>query len=283
MDPVAHPNDRILPFTRVVAAVVIVILIFAWIVLFLLPGQTDHRFAWTIQPSMSALLMGAGYGSAIYFFVRVLTESRWHRVGLGFLPVTVFTWMMLGATFLHWDRFHHGSLPFGAWFWIYLITPVLVPAVWLVNRRRDPGTEEAVGAVFDRWVRVAMLAVGVGLAALAAWMYLAPASAIDVWPWALTPLTARTVAAFVALPAVSWLAIAADGRWSAARAILATIAIGLVLLVIAVARSWDEFDHANALSYVYVTGLVGTLAAIGALTIWMDGRSRRTAHPAQLA
>src|SRR6185295_17462126 len=52
--------------------------------------------------------------------VRVLTERQWHRVGLGFLPITVFTWMMLGTTFLHWNRFRHGSLPFEIWFWIYL-------------------------------------------------------------------------------------------------------------------------------------------------------------------
>ena len=81
-------DDRILPFTHVVAAAVIVVLVFAFIVLFLLPGQTDRRFAWTIHPSMTAMLMGAGYGSAIYFFVHVLTERRWHRVGPGFLPMS---------------------------------------------------------------------------------------------------------------------------------------------------------------------------------------------------
>ena len=101
----------------------------AWVVLFLHPGETDRRFAWTIDSRMTAMVMGAGYGSAIYFFVRVVSEHRWHRVGLGFLPITVFTWMMLGTTFLHWDRFRHGSFPFELWFWIYLITPVLVPVV----------------------------------------------------------------------------------------------------------------------------------------------------------
>jgi hypothetical protein len=265
----APRDDRILPFTRVVAAAVIVILVVATIVLLLLPTQTDHRFAWTILPSMTAMLMGAGYGSALYFFVRVLTGDRWHRVALGFLPTTVFTWMMLGATLLHWDKFRHGSLPFALWFWIYLITPALVPAVWLLNRPRDPGALEARDAMFPRRVRSAMVVAGAAMLSIAAWMYLLPTSAIDVWPWALTPLTARAVAAFVALPGVAWLAMAADGRWSAARAILATVAIGLVLLLIAVGRSWNDFDHANALAYVYVAGLVGTLAAIVALSVLM--------------
>jgi hypothetical protein len=270
----APGDDRILLFTRVVAAVVIVILLFAWAVLFLLPSQTDHRFAWTIQPSMTAMLMSAGYGSALYFFTRVLTGDRWHRVALGFLPTTVFTWMMLGATLLHWDRFHHGSLPFMVWFWVYLITPVLVPAVWVMNRSHDPGMRKAQDAAFPGGIRIAMVVVGVGMLSIAAWMYLAPTSAIAAWPWVLTPLTTRAVASFVALPGVAWLAIAADGRLSAAPAVLGTLALGLVLLLIAVARSWNEFDHGNALAYVYVAGLIGTLATIASLALWIHNQER---------
>src|SRR5438093_2893140 len=111
---------------------------------------------------MTALLMGAGYGSALYFFARVLTGDRWHRVTLGFLPTTVFTWMMLGATLLHWDRFHHGSNAFLLWFWVYVITPVLVPALWLLNRRHDPKTLEERDGMFPRWIRNAMAVAGVG-------------------------------------------------------------------------------------------------------------------------
>jgi len=268
------PDDRILPFTRTVAAVVFVILVLAWVVLFLHPGETDRRFAWTIDSRMTAMVMGAGYGSALYFFARVLTERRWHRVAQGFLPTSVFTWMMLGATLLHWDKFRHGSSPFLLWFWVYLITPVLVPAVWLLNRRRDPRTLEESDAVFPRWTRGAMVAAGVGILAVVAWLFVWPESAIGAWPWVLTPLTARAVAAFVALPGVAWLAIAADGRWSAARVMLATVAFGLVLLLIAVARAWDEFDHGNALSIIYVAGLAATLAVIALLGVWMSARVR---------
>jgi hypothetical protein len=267
-------DDRILPFTRVVAAVVFAILALAWFVLFLHPGETDRRFAWTIDSRMTAMVMGAGYGSALYFFAAVLTGRRWHRVALGFLPTTVFTWMMLGATLLHWDRFRHGSSPFLLWFWVYLLTPILVPAVWLVNRRHDPRTLEERDAAFPRWARGAMVAAGVGILLVAAWLYVWPENAIGSWPWALTPLTARAVAAFVALPGAAWLSIAADGRWSAARVMLATVALGLGLLLIAVVRAWDEFEHGNALSIIYVAGLAATLAAIALLGVWMRTRVR---------
>ena len=254
-----------------------VILLFAWIVLYLLPTQTDHRFAWTIEPTMTAMVMGAGYKFAIYFFIRLLTERRWHRVTLGFFPITVFTWMMLGATFLHWDRFHHGSLPFRLWFW-YLphhprpragrvadepgtrptdarsprcAVPAVDPRSDARHRRRharDRGMAVPVAGERDRH-----LAVGVDA-------------------------THRTPAAsFVALPGVAWIAMAIDGRWSAARVMLTTVALGLVLLLIAVTRAWGEFDHGNPLSFIYVAGLVATLLKIGALGLWMRARARRPA------
>jgi hypothetical protein len=263
-------DDRILVVSRTLAAVVIVVLAVAWVTLFLLPDQTDHRFAWTITPTMTAMLMGAGYGSAAYFYARLLVGRRWHHFGLGFVPTSVFTWLMLTATVLHWDRFHHGTFPFLLWWWIYLITPIAVPAVWLANRRHDPRTPETGDRPYPRWLRTGMLAGGGSMCVIAAWMFLDPNGAIGAWPWPLTPLTARAAAAFVALPAVAWLAIAADGRWSAAKRMLETVAIGLVLLLIAVWRAWDQFDHGSAFTYAYVVGMVATLIAIVALYTWME-------------
>jgi len=273
LEGTSTPDDRILPVSRILAAVVIVILAVAWVTLFLHPDQTDHRFAWTIASTMTAMLMGAGYGSAAYFYARLLVGQRWHHFGLGLLPTTLFTWMLLAATLLHWDLFHHGTFPFLLWLWVYLLTPIAVPAVWLVNRRRDPRRPEAGDRPYPAWLRAAMIAAGSIMCAIAVWMFAWPQSAIGVWPWALTPLTARTVAAFVALPAVAWIAIATDGRWSAAKRMLETIAVGLVLLLIAVARAWSQFDHGSPLTYAYVGGLVGTLGAIAILYGWMQRRS----------
>jgi hypothetical protein len=273
--PPAPQDDRVLPFTRVVAAVAIGILVLAFLVLFVFPGDTASRFVWSVHPSMTAMVMGAGYGSALYFFARVLTGRRWHRVALGFIPTTVFAWMMLGTTLLHWRDFRHGSPAFLLWFWVCVVTPILAPLVWLVNRRHDPRMLEPDDRLFDPTIRRVMLVGGAVLVAIAAWMYLSPSTAIAVWPWGLRPLTARTIAAFVALPGVAWLVIAADGRWSASRILLDTTAIGLVLLLIAIARAWKDFQHEDVLTYVYFLCIVATLGAIAALDLSM--------HPAEAA
>lgn len=266
-------DDRILPSTRVFAAVVTVILVTAWVVLYLRPEQTDRRFAWTVEPTMTAMPMGAGYGSAALFWTRVAAGGRWHAVGLGFLPTTLFTWMLLAATLLHSDKIHHGTGAFRLWLWIYLVTPVAVPAVWAWNRRHDPGVPDTSDPPFPKPVVAALIASGVVMFVIAAWLFLFPSSAIAVWPWTLTPLTARTVAAFVALPGVAWLAIAADRRWSATKAVVETLALGLVLLLIAVARAWEQFDTGRPLTSAYVGGLGGTLAALAVWFGWMERRS----------
>lgn len=274
-DRIPARDDRILPIMRILAAGVLVILGLAWWVLYVHPDQTEEHFAWTIQSEMTAILMGAGYGSAMIFFVAVLFGRRWHQVTLGFLPTTVFAWLLGITTLLHWDGFHHGETPFLLWAWVYAITPFLVPALWLVNRRHDPGLPQHRDATIGGPLRAVLLAAGLLLIAIAALMFLVPAVVIDVWPWPLTPLTARTVAAFVALPAVAWLAMVVDRRWSAARVMVAAVAFGMALLLVGVWRAWDDFDQQNWLSYLYASGLAATLVFLIAMSAWLERSASR--------
>jgi hypothetical protein len=276
----AKRDDRILPVVRIAAVTVLAILGIAWWALYLHPAETETRFAWTITSEMTVLLMGSGYGSAVVFFLAVLFGRRWHRVTLGFLPTTVFTWMLAIATVLHWDRFHAGHPAFLLWAWVYALTPLVVPALWLINRRRDPGTPESRDVVMGGALRAVVAGVGGALGVLALVMFVVPTAVIEVWPWELTPLTARAVASFIALPAVAWLAMAVDRRWSAARIMVATIAVGLILLLISVGRAWSDFDQENWLTYLYVGGLVVTLVALVVMSSWLELAARRRSHGA---
>ncbi len=269
-------DDRIFVITRVVAVAVIAILALATDVLYFDPAHTATRFPWTIPSHMTCFVMASGYGSAIYFFVRVLTGRRWHRVQSGFVPTSAFVMLALAATLLHWSKFHHGTFPFELWFVVYLVTPVVVPALVLWNHRTDPREPEPTDAILPRPVRAALVVAGVGMLALAAIVFVRPTAVISAWPWPLTPLTARVVAAFVTLPAMAWLAMAADPRWSACRIPIETVGLGLVLLLIGVARAWSEFDTSKTLTYVYVAGAAGTLVFVAALWWSMSRVALRT-------
>jgi hypothetical protein len=56
----AH-DDRILPETRWLAAVIIPFLVAAFIILYFWPYDTDKLFAWTIKPAMTPMMLAAAY------------------------------------------------------------------------------------------------------------------------------------------------------------------------------------------------------------------------------
>src|SRR5947209_16213524 len=96
-------DDRILPETRWLSAIIIPFLVVAFGILYLLPDHTQELFAWTIRPRMTSMMLGAAYLGGAYFFVGVATLARWHWIKVGFLPVTTFAACMGIATLLHWN------------------------------------------------------------------------------------------------------------------------------------------------------------------------------------
>ena len=274
-------DDRVLTATRVLGAVIVPFLVVAFLGLYLFPADTGRWFAWEVRPAMTPLLMASGYLAGAYFFVRVALARRWHRVHLGFVPVTAFTIFLAIATLSHLDRFDHSHVAFWVWTGLYVTTPVLVPLTWLRNRRTDPGTlEPDSDLALSGTVRAVLLAVAAAQSAVALVLLLSPATMIAIWPWRLTPLTAQVVAGWFALPGVVALMMALDRRWSAIRITLHSQAIGLALILIGAARAWSDLDAANPLTYAFVGGLGLLLVGLMALDVSCERALRRLPVPA---
>ncbi len=79
-------DDRLLAPTLWTAVMIVPVLVAAWVILYLFPQDTKALWAWTIAPSMTAMVMGGGYLSGAYFFARVATVRKWHRAWPGFIP-----------------------------------------------------------------------------------------------------------------------------------------------------------------------------------------------------
>jgi hypothetical protein len=265
-------TDRIFPEIRVIAAFIVLVLIIASAILYLMPDRTADFFAWTIKPNMTPLLMGAGYLSGAWFFIGALRAKGWHEITRGFFPITAFTWFMGLATVLHWDRFNHNHVSFYAWTILYIITPFLVPALWFRNRVTDPGTLGAGDIAVPERIRLAATVVGAGMLVIALFLFVVPDVAISIWPWQLTALTARVVAGWFALPGVVGLVLGREARWSAWRILIQSQLIALALILVAVVRAWGDFKTANPLTWVFIAGITGLLAAATALYFAMDAR-----------
>ncbi len=267
-------DDRVFRSTRLLGMVIVPFLLVAFVLLYFFPDDTRHWFAWDVQPTITPLVMGAGYIAGAYFFVRVARETRWHRIQVGFLPVTAFTLFMAIGTFLHLDRFDTQHVAFWIWVGLYVTTPVLVPLAWWRNRATDPRTPEPGEPPLPRFARPALLGVGAVQSLIALVLLISPSTMIEHWPWLLTPLTAQTLGGWFALPGVTALMMGLDGRWSAIRITLESQLIGLALILLGTARAWEDVDTSNALATVFVAGIVGLFVALLAFELWMLGRER---------
>jgi len=115
---------------------------------------------------------------------------------------------------------------------------------------------------------------GVGLLAVAAggFLFLAPGRAIDTWPWLLTPLTSRALGAMFML-GLAGIGVLFDSRWSASRLMLQVQIFMMVVILVAAARASDEFDTANAMTWLLLAGFVSALVGAIALSVTMDRRA----------
>jgi hypothetical protein len=276
---VRHPppvDDRVMPLTRAAAACVVPFLIIAFLVLYLRPDLSGEHFAWKIQPTFTAFWIGTGYIGGAWFFASVVRARRWHEVTLGLPPVWTFVWVMLAVTLLHWERFDIHHLPFQLWLILYVVTPVVIPALWLWNRRRDPRRPDPGETIVPVPLRAAMGAIGALLVASALWMLVFPQTAVALWAWQLTPLTARVMAGWFSLSGVGGLMLASEPRWSAWRILIQSMMVWLALLTVGVARAWGEFDLTRP-SFVAVLAVPVSLAGLAAMYLSLERRAARRA------
>lgn len=267
-------DDRVLPATRWAARLIVPFLAAAFLVLYGVPDRTTEFFAWTIRPDMTPVIMGAGYGAGVYFFYRVATADRWHTVAPVFLGIATFTWLMAAATVLHWANFNHGHHTFYLWVFLYAVTPVLIPALWALNRRTDPGATATDGVPLPRAVRLAGGGMGLVVTLSALVLFAVPDIMIGTWPWAVSPFTARILAGWFALFGVVNVAAAGDPRWSAARILVQSQLFGFGLVLVGVARAWGDFDPSNPLTWGVVGGMVLYVVVAAALYLSMENRRR---------
>jgi len=247
-----------------------------------MPGRTADAWSWTIKPDPTPIFLGAGYGAGAYFFLRTFLARQFHPSSAGIFGAGFFATLMLIATLIHWDRFNHGDAPlvgaivFYGWVAVYVVSPFVVLGLWWVNRRTDSRVPAPGEAIVPAPVRAMALGGAIGAIVASAVFFLAPQTAIDVWPWTLTPLTSRVLGAFTAQVGVGALLLSRDPRWSAWRLIVQTFLVATALLLVGAARAWGDFDSANVMTYLYLGGLV---AGDVALVLLYRSMSRQESAP----
>lgn len=232
---------RLLPAMRVLLAAFAVLTALAVCSLFVLATATDVTFAWTIQPPLTAAFIGAGYGAGFLLVVLSLRVGTWVSVRVPVLTIFAFVVLTLTATLIHLDRLHFaaefaslGVMPkAAAWFWlgVYVVVPVAM-LVLIVVQERAPGSDPPARHPVPAVLRVALGIESAVLLVVGVLLYVVPASAATVWPWELTPFTARIIAAWLLAFGLATALAAVTGDLERLRtATIAYTAFGVLVLV----------------------------------------------------
>jgi Protein of unknown function with HXXEE motif len=264
----------ILPTTRRLAAVIIPILAFAFIVLYITPGNNGAHFSYDVQPRMSAMLLGATYLTGVVYFSTILWARSWHQVRLGLLPVALFATMLGIATVLHWGEFNHGAPEFLLWRILYFGLPLVLPVVWLLNERHArPMRPVADDFRLGRTTRAVLMALGVSIGLTSLFLFLAPGTMAKIWPWELTGLNARVIAAEFGLFSLFGLHLAAEAKWSQVRDLIRPQLLTPLLYLGAIVASWSDFDHASPVTFAFVAFVVVAFV-FGFPALYFPGEAR---------
>jgi hypothetical protein len=259
-----------------VLIVVVPFLLLAFLILYFFPDLSAERFAWGIKPHMTALFIGSGYLAGAYMFVFAIFGKQWHRVKGAFPPVTAFTISMLLATIIHWDKFDLNHFPFQLWLILYVITPFIVPYLWIKNRVTDPGTAESGDLIVPTYAKWAFMTFGVIGIGMGIFMFIFPQPMITIWPWTLSPLTARILGGWFGLLGVGGFYVSQDSRWSVWQVPLQSITFWGILILIGAFINPQDFSHG-----VWNPFTIGTLVVILLLAAFQIGM--KILHQSQYA
>jgi hypothetical protein len=250
-----------------------VLVFFAGLQLYGLSTRTDDLFAWTIAVPLMAAFIGGFYWGALPLALGCALEKTWVFARTGTLGITAFLWATLAATLLHIDKFHIHGDPWraqsAAWLWIsiYVAVPVLL-TIGVVLQFTMRGQDPPRTAPFTMWYRALLLIMGAGIASVAIALIARPLSVDGWWPWALTPLTARALGAWILGLGVVWLWATYENDYFRIRLALRTYLWLVALLFLALMRYSDDLRSgsrtaalAGALIASTVIVLVGMIPA----------------------
>lgn len=277
--PKAGSNEKprirtVVPLMRFALGVGAFLVFLAGAQLFVLTERTDHWFAWTIAVPLTAAILGAFYLSAIPLAALSATRRAWADARVGVPGVFVFLVLTLATTILHLDKFHlhdaDRTARGAAWLWlgIYAADPVLLLIAW-VQQSRTKGVDSPRTAPVPNSYLTGLGMQSAVVLAVGASMFAFPGTAVHLWPWPLTPLTARAVSAWLIGLAIvlAWSVRERDWR-RLEPATIAYVILG-VLQLVAIARYPDAVDWSRPVAWIYLTmlvaitatGVIGTAAA----------------------
>jgi hypothetical protein len=258
------PVRPVTTFTRLAFALSAALAFIAGVQLYVLTEHTATYFAWTIAAPLSAAFLGASYWAGALLLLLAIRERAWAHIRIAVAAVVAFVPLMVATTFLHLDRFHLTHAEFNprlaAWAWmiVYVTVPFILAAMLYLQLRTpggDPPRTAAVSPALRALIAInAVVALAVGAA-----LFALPQLMATVWPWPLTPLTARTIASGCVAVAAGSFQFLRETDWGRTRiGTLPYLLLG-ALHLLALLRYPGTVDWHRTGSWLYVLFMIAVL------------------------
>jgi len=214
------------------------------------PADSATNFAWPIQPVVMAAVLGAFYITSAPLFFLPLFARRWENIRAMILPTALFSTVQLAVTFLHWDKFSVGTVPFYVWFASYLLPPPIFVTAYLWHQRKADSQTKPSSDPIPSWLRRLLVICGSLLTIVAVLTFFFPNWLIPLFPWKLTALTARSFSGW--LIAVSTIMLWMSRENDCTRARLATPMLILLLpaLLMQMLRFADQVNWGSPVLWI---------------------------------
>ena len=269
-------RDTIRPL-RVLLGVAAVLVLLAGLQLFCFSLRTKDYFAWTVANPLTAAFFGANFWGAFVIEALGARERRWAAARIAVWPVFAYTSLMLVVTLAYLNQFHLGpAFAFHtrvvAWGWIaiYVVVPIVMAAL-LVVQLRVPGQDPPIVRRPPVWL-VGLIGAHAVLFLVVALILLAdPTHGAKLWPWALTPLTARASGAWLFGFGIAAVVALIDRDLRRVRPAAWGYLTIAVLQAIALARFSDRMDWSSTSGIVYVV-VLASMAVAGVAAV-VGGRA----------
>jgi len=273
----------VLRFTRAVYVLGVCLTLGTGIGLFAFPARTADYWAWTIDAPLTAAFFGAAYSGAAVSLTLAARTPVWERTRVVAIAALTLTSLTLAATLRDTGpfAFHEGGLRAAvAWIWlaVYVALPPLLVAAFVLQEGAGTTREDEPDAPAHAATRASIGSAGAVLGVVGVGLTVDWSWVVSHWPWALPPLPAHVLGAWLCTFAASFLWFGLREReWSRVRVGIAPVMVTTALAFGAAARFSDGF-HGAAGTAAYLGGLsmLFLLLGVAALVERQRGGSRST-------
>ncbi|MEN8173014.1 MAG: hypothetical protein ABFS03_09060 [Chloroflexota bacterium] len=189
----------------------------AFLILMSLPSKTETFFVWTIQPEINARLVGVMYSNALLLVGFGATQTKWSRVRINMVVITLFSILATVLTFFYLKPFlAHPWYHLAYWLTMYLVLFFGAPIVF-IKQERKYGGRLPVHISLNRTGRFAA-----GISMLVSFtgglLFLFQVELVNqIWPWTLPPLVAGLIGVLFMTHTAAYAWALWDGDWTRVR------------------------------------------------------------------